>query len=163
MKSIFKSFILLILLSSLSFPQEVYTIMSYNILNYPGSDASIRNPYFITVIQNTEPDILVVQEMISQDGVDGFLNNVLNVAASGYAAGLFINGPDTDRAIFYKTGKFNFISNTPIQTELRDINEFRLVSVSTLDTIIIYSLHLKASQGTSNEQQRARKWTAYAK
>ena len=156
MKAIRNSILLLTIICSFSFSQEQYTIMSYNILNYPGNDSAIRNPYFRTVIANTQPDILVVQEMLSQTGVDGFLNNVLNVAASGYAAGVFINGPDTDRAIFYKTDKFNFISNTPIQTELRDINEFRLSSIATSDTIIIYSLHLKASQGSTNEQQRAR-------
>lgn len=130
--------------------------MTYNILNYPANDAAIRNPYFRTVIANTQPDILVVQEMLSQAGVDGFLNNVLNVAASGYAAGIFIDGFDTDNAIFYKTDKFNFISNKPIHTELRDISEFTMVCIATSDAIRIYSLHLKASSGTSNEQQRAR-------
>lgn len=139
-----------------SYAQNEYTIMTYNILNYPANDAAIRNAYFRTVIANTQPDILVVQEILSQAGVDGFLNNVLNVASSGYAAGIFLNGPDTDNAIFYKSDKFFFISNTPIHTELRDISEFTMVCIATSDTIRIYSLHLKASQGSSNEQQRAR-------
>lgn len=69
--------------------------MTYNILNYPANDAAIRNPYFRTVISNTQPDVLLVQEMLSQAGVDGYLNNVLNVASSRYAAGVFIDGIDT--------------------------------------------------------------------
>ena len=110
--------------------------MSYNILNYPGSTSAIRNPYFRTVIANTVPDVLVVQEILSQEGVDGFLNNVLNIASSGYAAGTFIDGYDTDNAIFYKTASFTFIANNVIPTSLRDINEFVLSENSTGDTIL---------------------------
>ena len=138
------------------YSQQDCVIASYNILNYPGSTSSIRNPYFRTVIENVQPDVLVVQEILSQAGVDEFLNNVLNVASSGYAAGTFINGYDTDNAIFYKTDKFSFISNIPINTELRDINEFTLVNISTSDTIRFYSLHLKASSGSTNEEKRAK-------
>ena len=74
--------------------------MTYNILNYPTNDSAIRNPYFRTVIANTQPDVLVVQEMLSQAGVDGYLNNVLNVASSGYAVGVFIDGIDTYNYIY---------------------------------------------------------------
>jgi len=128
--------------------------MSYNILNYPGSTSAIRNPYFRTVIANTVPDVLVVQEILSQAGVDGFLNNVLNIASSGYTAGTFINGYDTDNAIYYKTASFTFLANNVIPTSLRDINEFVLTENSTGDTIRIYSLHLKAGSGSSDKQKR---------
>ena len=110
--------LLLIFLSTTSFAQYQYKIMSYNLLNYPGNDSAIRNPYFRTVIANTDPDILVVQEILSQEGVDGFLNNVLNIASSGYTAGTFIDGYDTDNAIFYKTSVFTFIANNVIPTSL---------------------------------------------
>jgi hypothetical protein len=92
--------------------------------------------------------------MLSQSGVDGFLNNVLNVASSGYAAGVFINGPDTDNAIFFKTISFTFLVNNVISTSLRDINEFILTEKTTGDTIRIYSLHLKAGTSSSDQQQR---------
>jgi endonuclease/exonuclease/phosphatase family metal-dependent hydrolase len=136
--------------------QENVKIMAYNILNYPGSDANTRNPYFRTVIRNTSPDILVVGEMQSQTGMDGFLNNVLNQTGNTYSAGTFINGPDTDNGIFFKTGKFVFLGNTVIKTALRDINEFKIIHVNyPNDTLRIYSVHLKASEGSANEQQRA--------
>ena len=69
--------------------------MSYNILNYPGSTSAERNPYFRTVISDVNPDIIVVQEILSQDGVNEFLNQVLNYSSSNYSAGTFMNGPDT--------------------------------------------------------------------
>ena len=128
--------------------------MSYNLLNYPGSDSAVRNPYFRTVIESTIPDILVVQEMLSQAGVNGFLNNVLNLVSSGYAAGTFIDGYDTDNAIFYKTSSFTFLANNIITTSLRNINEFVLSENSTGDTIRIYSVHLKAGTASSDKQQR---------
>ncbi|MFZ2322131.1 MAG: endonuclease/exonuclease/phosphatase family protein [Ignavibacteriaceae bacterium] len=128
--------------------------MSYNALNYPGSTADIRNPYFTTVISNADPDILVMQEMTSGPGMLAFLNNVLIPIDSNYQAGLFIDGPDTDNSIFFKSDLFTFISNTPISTDLRDINQFTLVYNLTGDTLRIYSVHLKASSGSTNEQQR---------
>ena len=136
------------------FPQTTHKIMSYNALNYPGSDASIRNPYFSTVIANADPDILVMQEMTSLSGVNDFLNNVLIPINSDYTAGTFNDGPDTDNSIFFKNRHFTFISNTVIPTSLRNINEFKLVEKASNDTIRIYSVHLKASSGTTNEQQR---------
>jgi endonuclease/exonuclease/phosphatase family metal-dependent hydrolase len=128
--------------------------MSYNLLNYPGSTSSIRNPYFRTTIASVVPDVLVVQEILSQAGVNEFLNSVLNVASSGYAAGTFFDGPDTDNAIYFKTVAFNFLAHNVITTQLRNISEFVLSENSTGDTIRIYSLHLKAGTGSSNEQQR---------
>lgn len=136
------------------------TLMDYNLLNYPAgnpitADTALRNPYFRTTVSAVNPDVLVVEEMQSQAGVDGFLSNVLNTASSGYSAGVFINGTtDTENAIFYKHAKFQFISNIPIKTALRDINEFKLVHKLSGDTVRIYAVHLKASNTASDETKR---------
>jgi endonuclease/exonuclease/phosphatase family metal-dependent hydrolase len=129
--------------------------MTYNVLNLTLGDTLARNPFFRTIFSNVQPDILVCQEMTSQTGVNGFLIRVLNRVSSGYAAGTFINGLDTDNAIYYKSSLFTFLSNTPIDTELRDINEFRLRHNSTGDTIIIYSVHLKAGDDSADSLKRA--------
>ena len=128
-----------------SYSQTEHTIMSYNILNYPFTDTTARNLHFRTIFENIQPDILVVQEIVSQASVDSFLTKILNKSASGYAAGTFINGPDLDRALYYKSNDFTFISNSPIHTSLRDINEFRLRHNITGDTLIIFAVHLKAN------------------
>jgi hypothetical protein len=147
-------FPILILLNSVLIGQENHSIMSYNLLNYPGTNSSERNPYYLTTVSSVNPDILVVQEMISGPGMLGFLNDVLLPINPNYQAALFIDGPDTDNALFFKTNLFTFISNTVIPTALRDINEFKLIYNPTSDTLRIYSVHLKASTGTTNEQQR---------
>lgn len=152
---ILKSFFIGIIFTFLSYPQSEHSVMTYNLLNYPPADTSSRNEYLRTIFANVQPDIVVVQEIISQDGVNGFLNNVLNSASSGYSAGTFINGPDTDKAIFYKNSFFTFLSNTPIITSLRHINEFRLIHNLTEDTLIIYSVHLKANDTPDDRLLRA--------
>jgi endonuclease/exonuclease/phosphatase family metal-dependent hydrolase len=144
MKSFIKYFSSFVFIS-VSFAQNQHTIMTYNILNYPFTDTTSRNPHFRTIFANIQPDILVVQEIVSQSAVNAFLNNILNQAASGYSAGTFINGPDLDRTLFFKCSIFTFISNTPIATPLRDINEFKLSHNTTGDTLIIYAVHLKAN------------------
>lgn len=136
--------------------QENVKIMTYNLLNYPDVDSAIRNPNFRTVIRASGPDILVVQEMTSQAGMNGFLSNVMNAYGNVYSAGTFIDGTDTDNGIFFKTAKFSFISNTRIRTALRDINLFKIIHVNyPADTLQIFSVHLKSSGGAVNEQLRA--------
>lgn len=145
----------LILLTLSVYPQNQVKIMSYNLLNYPGSDTTTRNPNFRIVVSSINPDILVAQEMVSQAGVNNFLSKVMNSFGQTYSAGVFIDSTDTDNAIFYKPSLFNFVSNLPIRTALRTINEFKLVYKATNDTFRVYSVHLKASSGSSNEILRA--------
>lgn len=148
-----KKILLLIFVISGSaiFGQEQFRVMTYNVLNYPSKISSTRNPYFAKVIEAVNPDILIVQEMESITGVTMFHEDVLD---SSYSAGAFINGNDTDNALFYKDSLFDFIDNTPIKTALRDIAQLTLVYKNSGDTLIIYSAHLKASDGTTNEQKR---------
>lgn len=137
------------------FAQQQVKIMTYNLLNYNGYDTTTNNPHFRTVISSANPDILVVQEMTSLTNMNNFRSNVMNTFGELYEQGYFINGPDTDNGIFYKPSKFTFIWNTAIPTALRNINEFKLKSIATGDTIRIYAVHLKASSGSSNEILRA--------
>jgi endonuclease/exonuclease/phosphatase family metal-dependent hydrolase len=129
-------------------------LMSYNLLNYSTSAGASREPAYRTVINDVNPDILVIQELSQASAITTFLNNVMNYSSTTYSAGTVIDGPDTDNGIFYKTALFSFISNTAIGTSLRDINAFKLKHLATGDTIIIYSVHLKASNTTADQNQR---------
>ena len=137
------------------FAQSEAKIMTYNLLNYDSTIDTNRNTYFREIISATQPDILVVEEILSQSSVNVFLNNVMKAVNSNYNSGVFIDGVDTKNAVFYDNTKFNFISNTVIPTALRDINEFKIVHISSGDTLRIYAVHLKASQGLTNENKRA--------
>lgn len=107
------------------------------------------------VLREIKPDVLVVQEMTSQAGMTQFLNEVLNTAGIGsYNAAPFNDGPDTDNGLFFREGRLEFLSAFYIPTALRDIAEYTVRRANSTDTLRIYSVHLKASQGTANEQQR---------
>ncbi|MFZ1289864.1 MAG: T9SS type A sorting domain-containing protein [Melioribacteraceae bacterium] len=133
------------------FAQDKFRVMTYNILNYPSKISSTRNPYFKKIIKDINPDILIVQEMESAAGVELFHEEVLD---SNYKAGEFIDGYDTDNALFYKDSIFNFIDNVPINTALRNISQLIIVHKNTNDTLIIFSTHLKASDSETDRQKR---------
>ncbi|MEO8664228.1 MAG: endonuclease/exonuclease/phosphatase family protein [Ignavibacteria bacterium] len=137
--------ILLSVFAGVALSQQQVKIMTYNLLNYPGTDTAVRNPYFRTVVSSADPDILIVSEITSQTGVNIFLSKILNSLSVTYSAGVFIDGTDTDNAIFFKTAKFNFISNTPIATQLRNISEFKICDKIYNDTLRIFGVHLKAN------------------
>lgn len=148
MKSIFVILSIVIFLFHSSSAQQQVKIMSYNLLGYP-ADSSIRVPYFRTIINAVNPDILVVCEITSRPAVNSFLKSIMNFNSVTYDSGRYIDGYDTDNAIFYNKEKFNFISNTPIKTSLRDISEFKITDKIYHDTLRIFMVHLKANLADS--------------
>jgi endonuclease/exonuclease/phosphatase family metal-dependent hydrolase len=143
------------LVALLAPPAAALRIVNYNLTNYPGSNSGLRNPKFRTVIGPLAPDVVVVQEMLSQTGVDSFRTSVLNTLEPGqWASAPFINGNDTDNALFYKTAKVQFLGGWSFYpnpaTNLRLVNVYRLKPVgytAAAAELRIYSCHLKASQG----------------
>jgi len=76
------SILLIILIWSVSnghlLAQDTLWVMYYNILNYPGSTTE-RVSHFKIINQYVESDILLVIEMISDDGANILLEDELNV------------------------------------------------------------------------------------
>jgi hypothetical protein len=130
--------------------------MNYNLLAYYSSDAdsSTRNPYFRTTIAAFQPDIVVTQEIKNQNGAAGFLTNVLKPVNPDYKIAPYFQGPDTNNSLYYNSSKFDCIDNLIIKTTLRDINHFILIHKQSGDTLHVFSVHLKASSGASNQTQR---------
>ena len=133
---------------------DALRIVNYNILNYPGTSASVRNPKFRTILGPLSADVVVVQEITSQAGVNGFLASVLNTLEPGqWAAAPFLDGNDTDNALFYKPAKVTLLETQtfyPSATNLRLVAVYRLRPVgytATAAEMRFYSCHLKASQG----------------
>jgi hypothetical protein len=155
----------LILISSIFiYGQDTLSVMYYNILNYPGSTPE-RSDTLKKIVQYVQPDIFVVNELISESGADNILNGSLNQnGISHYKRAEFVDGFNTDNMLFYDSTKLKLNSQDEISTQLRDINEYVLYTlpVSTDTTFLnIYSAHLKASQGSSNSAQRAAEVKAF--
>jgi len=125
-----------------------FRIMSYNSLNFNGEDAD-RAAYFAQIVQSVNPQVLMLQESITQAGVDLLLDAISEVDGD-YEAATFVNGYDTDNILFYKPYAVTLVDQGVIETALRDINEYELEIYG--QPFYIYSCHLKASTGY--EEQR---------
>ncbi|NNC94871.1 MAG: T9SS type A sorting domain-containing protein [Chitinophagales bacterium] len=140
---------------------DTLDIMYYNILNFPNDDPS-RITELKNIVQYLTPDVLMVGELITSSGADDILNNALNEnGISYYQKATFVDGLDTDNMLYFNSQKLKFYSQDTIDTQLRLINQYTLYAndpdlASHQDTVFIqfYVLHLKASQGSTNESKR---------
>jgi len=156
--SIYLLFFVLLAFIILPIYSEAIKVVSWNLLNFPGSTGAAREVYFRTVINKLNPDVLVVQEMLSQTEVNQFLSKVMNYTYPGrYAAAGFTNGPDTDNAMFYKKSTISYLARKQIATDLRDISVYvvKIISGLGLNTQFrICSVHLKSGTSSSDKVQR---------
>jgi endonuclease/exonuclease/phosphatase family metal-dependent hydrolase len=122
--------------------------MSYNTLNFDGTS---RLSDFQTVLGNSEPDILICQEISSEAGANAMLS-VLNAAIGGYARSDFILDTDLNNMLYYKSSIGTLVSQDTIGTSPRVISEY-VMNING-NTIRFYSCHLKSSSGSANEAER---------
>lgn len=153
-----KSILLILLFISVSlFAQEKVRVMSYNLRNYPnGKDADFKK-----IIDVIKPDALVVVEMLSQAGVNPFLNNSLSTeykAASVNIRPTNNAGNDgNDCEFYYKSAVLTLVESKEIPARTRVISKFKLVHNTTKDTLIIFGVHLKANDYNSDNVVNANK------
>ncbi len=159
----------IILFFSLSRPllaqQEKIRIMAYNILEYYNTstmgDSTFRDPYFRTIMNTVNPDIIAAAELRGGSQSLTFLNDVLNYSgASDYKMGTFV--PNTDatdvNVVFYKPTKFTFlnshllISSPNPDTANHPTYKYELYNNLTGDKIIIFGVHFNS--GTGNQAIR---------
>ncbi len=133
---------------------QAIKIVSYNILNFPTVVGMDRIDDYRIVLDFINPDVLVLQEIESQDGVTLFLDSVMNYLEKGFEAVAFNDGPDTDNALFYRSNNIEFLSASYIPTPHRDIAEYRLELKESQIVVHVFSVHLKSSQGADNELLR---------
>lgn len=150
------AFVILTCAISITYSQDRVKILTYNILNYPNF-SSTKNVKYQQIFAEAEPDIVAVQEILSQYGVNLFLSDVLG---NSFEAATFFDGPDTDNALFYKDSIFTLLSSNIITNTPRYITRYVLQHNFTQDILIIYVAHFKAgdtpSDETTREQEAAR-------
>ena len=138
--------------------QSHHTILTYNLLNYDDEDD--REPHYQLIINEIEPDIIVCQEVNADNGYNHFLSDVLNIIQPNEWMGAeFTNqSASQDIALYYKPQYFNYISTSIISTAqgsgTRDVVEWVLEHVESSVQFRVYGVHLKASSGQSNAQER---------
>lgn len=137
-----------------TFAQDSVRVMYYNLLRYPDSSPE-RSDTLRKVLQYANPDVLVVNELLTETGAELILTESLNqFGTSSYLRADFIDGDDTDNMLFYNSEKLGLVSQQQIETALRDFSEYILYYKSPgldeqSDTVYLcfYSAHLKAGAG----------------
>ena len=146
---VFKFILILSFLISINLLSDTnFRLMSYNALNFDGTS---RLSDFQTVLNNSEPDILICQEIKTESAADAMLS-VLNSAIGGFARADFVADGDLNNMLFYKTSIASLTSQDEINTSPRDISEY-VVNIDG-NPIRFYSCHLKSSTGSTNEAER---------
>lgn len=147
-------------------------VMTYNLLNfgnYTSYCTNSNNPhedkaeYLATIIDNQEPDILAVCELgkyVSASYMTNYiLGNSLNIngetkwqAASptDQSGSYLING------LFYDKNKFQLMAQPVVETDIRDINVYKLKSLEmeedTYFNVVV--MHLKAGSDYDDQADR---------
>ena len=137
--------------------------MTYNILNY--EDENNREDDYALILDFTQPDLIVAQEIIGQTGFSHFQSDVLDVVdPNGWSSAPFTNQTaQQDIALYYKHDIFTFVSTSVVYTAqssgTRDVIQWTMLhNLSGLE-FNIYGVHLKASSGSSNANQRLQETT----
>ncbi len=155
---LFKFVVLWFILLDLA-PASPLRIATYNILNFPEALGVQRLDELRSVMYFISPDIVIVQEMQSQEGVDLFLDSVMLNINNAFSSAPFNDGPDTDNALFYRRDRFDYLGAQYYTTPNRDIAEYRLIVSETQHELYLFSVHFKASQGSTNEAIREQEAT----
>ena len=139
--------------------QENIRIMAYNILEYyntsDSGSAAFRDPYFRTVINYVNPDILAACELHGETEANYFLTDVLNYSTAGkYKMGTFVNNinPKDVNVIYYKPTEFTFIKSRLVPSNGSNNHpsyEYKLYNNLKGNLITIYGVHLTSKTGNT--------------
>ncbi|MCU0331202.1 MAG: endonuclease/exonuclease/phosphatase family protein [Candidatus Kapabacteria bacterium] len=137
---------------------DTIRVCTYNVLRFSVDNEDGRTARFARILDSIRPHILACQEVDDASIIPRFVNDVFTWGS--YAAAVYNDGPDTDNMVFYDQTIFRLLDQRVFATELRNIAEYtferRAESGEQPDTLVVYSVHLKASDASSDVQQRAR-------
>lgn len=158
-------FILLVIYGASIFAQSDIKIMSYNLLIYPQGEMVNRIDTLSKILNFYEPDLLLVQELKSEQGLQDIAQE-LSALFGNYSAGTYVpqisnpaNSWRLQQNLIFNEAVFELVSEQAIETPYRDINYFQLRFLEedgtpSTDLLHTYVTHLKSSQGSTNEQLR---------
>ncbi|MBL7986977.1 MAG: hypothetical protein JNJ94_02790 [Chlorobi bacterium] len=150
-----KHLLLFLLLSFPALAQEPIRLCTYNVLNFSDQTSGERVAALETVLDEIVPTILVAHELAGQIGAERFQKDVLQFVDSRLALGAFVDGPDSDNALYVDTTRVTVVAHTPVTTSLRNLDAWTVAINGTADTLLIVGCHLKAADDQASRDQRA--------
>ena len=154
---------LMLLAISITFAQDQFKLMTYNLLEFPEAPPDNRELILNDILAEVDPDLLLVQELQSPAGANLINDFSFNYTTKDFQSADFVfntsGGNNLNQLLFYNADRFEILTTNQIGTSLRDINYYklRLKTVNEANLPIdlhVFIAHLKASQGDFNEQWR---------
>ena len=154
---------LMLLFVSITFAQDQFKLMTYNLLEFPEAPPDNRELILNDILAEVDPDLLLVQELQSPAGANLISDFSFNYTTKDFQSADFVfntsGGNNLNQLLFYNADRFEILTTDQIGTSLRDINYYKLrlktVNEANLPIDIhVFIAHLKASQGDFNEQWR---------
>ncbi len=144
-------------------PALAIKIVSYNLLNYPGTSAAERDPLFRTILNDLQPDIVMAGEVQNATAAALFRNNVLNMVNPGaWVEDMHVDCGDTDQSLFYRSSvvsqagvgadRLTIIGSTPRTSPRWKLQLAGYTQPSS--AFYIYGCHLKANDTTTDAAER---------
>jgi len=148
--------------------QEFFTLMNYNVLNFPQGDMQNRQDTLKKILDFVEPDLILLQELKSEEGLTSIAEESCADLDGNYEAATWVSQQSNpgsswplQQSLVYNSDKFTLHHEGFIVTNIRDINEYvlyfnsnELVNEQDTAFLYVYVAHLKSSQGEDNEALR---------
>lgn len=160
MKKIFTFFLLSI--SFLSYAQETLNTMFYNTFKFPQSLPANRELILRDILNEYQPDLFMICELVTEDGANLILNTSLQNLEDSYARANFVAdlskpSDPLQNMVFYNTRKLTLVNQQTLPTVYRNIDHYSFeLNVASNDPIYleVFVAHLKSSTGPANRQMR---------
>lgn len=138
--------------------------MFYNILNYDaGVNSQNRTVHLKTVLEDVQPDLFMVCELINENASDYLFENAVLPLGSHFKKAPFqySQSPATGllQMVYYNQKKLTLKATNVVPTDIRDINHYTFTintenSATNPILLEVFVTHLKASTGSDNRLKR---------
>lgn len=157
---------LCLLLHCLSFSgnaQDSLKVMFYNVYRFPVAPPANRESILKDILGEYHPDLLMVCELVSENGADRILDTALQNSYFDFSRAAFVSNQSEpsdslQQMIFYNKTKLELINQAYLLTTIRDINHYTFRLRNNLpDTVYleVFVAHLKSGTGNANRRLRA--------
>lgn len=153
---------LLFCISLVSYSQETLNAMFYNVFKFPNSLPRDRQLILRDILDEYQPDLFMVCELVSEQGADLILNTSLQNQVDSYARANFVAdlskpSDPLQNMVYFNTRKLTLVNQQTLPTVYRNIDHYSFeLNVESNDPIYleVFVAHLKSSTGPANRQMR---------
>lgn len=153
---------LLFCISLVSYSQETLNAMFYNVFKFPNSLPQDRQLILRDILDEYQPDLFMVCELVSEQGADLILHTSLQNQVDSYARANFVAdlskpSDPLQNMVYFNTRKLTLVNQQTLPTVYRNIDHYSFeLNVESNDPIYleVFVAHLKSSTGPANRQMR---------